>query len=269
MGRNQGPEPLPFTLTFQAFHNPDKIALVDKGRRLTFRQLNLRVNLVASALADQGICRGDRVAVLLHNRAESIEVMFAMGRLKASGSPVGTRLSGPEIAFIVNNSDSLRATVAVSRPFDAEQFLATVAQERTTTSFCVPMQLNRIVNLPDAVKKQYDLSSMRALMTGAAPSHHTTKVKLIELFGPSSLYEFYGATETGINTILRPEDQLRKIGSCGRAVKGNDIRIIAEDAKEVAAGELGELYVKNNMLIRVTIRTRRPRAKVCSTVTSA
>jgi acyl-CoA synthetase (AMP-forming)/AMP-acid ligase II len=159
MGRNQGPEPLPFTLAFQAFHNPDKIPLVDRDRRLTFRQLNLRVNRVANALTQQGICRGDRVAVLLHNRAEWVEVMFAMGKLKASSVPVGYRLKGLDVESIVNNSD------------------------------------------------------MRALMAGAAPCHHTTK--------------------------------------------------------EVAAGELGELYVKNNMLIWVTTRTRRSRGKVCSTITSA
>jgi acyl-CoA synthetase (AMP-forming)/AMP-acid ligase II len=99
-------EPLPFTLEFQAFHNPDKTALVDLDRRFTFARLNQRVNRLANALSGLGLGRGDRVAVLLHNRAEWAEVMFAMGKLKASGVPVGYRLKGPEIEFIMNNSEA-------------------------------------------------------------------------------------------------------------------------------------------------------------------
>ena len=83
------PEPIPFTLEFQAFHNPEKIALVDGDRRVSFRDLNARVNRLANALTGLEIGRGDRVAVLLYNRGEWAEVIFAMGKLKTSGVPVG------------------------------------------------------------------------------------------------------------------------------------------------------------------------------------
>jgi acyl-CoA synthetase (AMP-forming)/AMP-acid ligase II len=62
------------------------------------------------------------------------------------------------------------------------------------------------------------------------------------------LWEFYGATETGINTVLRPEDQLRKPGSCGVAVPGQEIKLVDVDGDEVATGEAGEFMVRNEVL---------------------
>jgi acyl-CoA synthetase (AMP-forming)/AMP-acid ligase II len=62
------------------------------------------------------------------------------------------------------------------------------------------------------------------------------------------LWEFYGATETGINTVLRPEDQLRRPGSCGTAVPGQEIRLAAPDGTEVADGMPGEFMVRNTWL---------------------
>jgi acyl-CoA synthetase (AMP-forming)/AMP-acid ligase II len=62
------------------------------------------------------------------------------------------------------------------------------------------------------------------------------------------LWEFYGATETGINTVLRPEDQLRKPGSCGTVVPGQEVRLVGADGKEVHDGEPGEFMVRNSWL---------------------
>ena len=374
MNDSASSEPLPFTLQFQAHHNPDKIALIDGSLRFTFREFNQRVNRLANSLAEMGISRGNRVAVLLHNRAEWAEVIFALSKLKASAVPIGYRLKAREIEFIMNNSEAkalimgeeflneagpampnfkhvadkdivllgtnvpppfqpyedliarapetepegdpeensssiiytsgttgtpkgayranqprnletlmdiingfgfnmndnnlvacplyhsapsfftafhlvFGCTVVIHNHFDPEKFLESVDREKISTAFVVPTQLNRIANLPDDVKKKYDLSSMRALITGAAPCHHTVKVKIVDIFGPNCLYEFYGSTEAGINTILLPEDQLRKIGSCGRALAGNEIMVVADDGNEVPAGEVGQLYVKNSMLI--------------------
>src|SRR5439155_3319613 len=90
-------------------------------------------------------------------------------------------------------------------------------------------------------------SSLRALILGAAPCPHALKVRAETAFG-RVLWEFYGATETGINTVLRPEDQLRKPGSCGTAVPGQEIRLVGADGAEVADGEPGEFMVRNTWL---------------------
>jgi acyl-CoA synthetase (AMP-forming)/AMP-acid ligase II len=61
-------------------------------------------------------------------------------------------------------------------------------------------------------------------------------------------WELYGATETGFNTVLRPEDQLRKAGSCGTALPGQEIKLVRADGGEAAVGEPGELMVRNSWL---------------------
>jgi acyl-CoA synthetase (AMP-forming)/AMP-acid ligase II len=62
------------------------------------------------------------------------------------------------------------------------------------------------------------------------------------------VWEFYGATETGINTVLRPEDQLRKPGSCGTAVPGQEIRLVRADGTDAEVNEPGEFMVRNTWL---------------------
>jgi acyl-CoA synthetase (AMP-forming)/AMP-acid ligase II len=85
---------------------------------------------------------------------------------------------------------------------------------------------------------------MRAIIMAAAPCPMSVKEAVVEYFGPV-LYEFYGSTELGVNTVLRPEDVLRKPGSCGRAAPGKEIALLDDDGKPVPVGEPGELYIKH------------------------
>ena len=101
----------------------------------------------------------------------------------------------------------------------------------------------------DEVLARYDLSSMKRLIVGAAPFPVELRRRTMELFPNPCLYEFYGATETGVNTIIGPEEHLRKPGSCGRATPGNEIRILDDEGKEVPVGEVGTLYFRNPILI--------------------
>ena len=139
----------------------------------------------------------------------------------------------------------LGATVVVQPKFDAEDALDLIARHRVTTTFMAPTLLQRLVD--SQVRKPRDVASMRALILGAAPCPYPLKVHAEAAFG-QVLWEFYGATETGINTVLRPEDQLRKPGSCGTAVPGQEIRLVGADGKEVPDGEPGEFMVRNTWL---------------------
>jgi acyl-CoA synthetase (AMP-forming)/AMP-acid ligase II len=93
------------------------------------------------------------------------------------------------------------------------------------------------------VQARYDVSSMRALVIAAAPCPMRVKEQALALFGPV-LYEFYGSTELGVNTVLRPEDVLRKPGSCGAAAPGVQLAILDDDGRRVPAGTPGELFVR-------------------------
>jgi acyl-CoA synthetase (AMP-forming)/AMP-acid ligase II len=137
------------------------------------------------------------------------------------------------------------STVVVMPKFDPEAALATIERRRCTSTFMAPTLLKRIVDLPPSVRGRYDVSSMRAIIMAAAPCPMRVKEAVVALFG-TVLYEFYGSTELGINTILRPEDVLRKPGSCGRAPEGVELAIRDDDGRPVAPGQPGELFVRRN-----------------------
>jgi fatty-acyl-CoA synthase len=110
-----------FWLSKRAFLGGDKEALVDGERRLTYRELNQRVNRLAGSLQALGLAHGDRCAILAYNCLEYVEVIFATAKLGVILVPLNWRLSPPELAF--NLSDSGADTLI----FDAE-FARVVAQ---------------------------------------------------------------------------------------------------------------------------------------------
>src|SRR5262249_60241984 len=81
------------------------------------------------------------------------------------------------------------------------------------------------------------------LVGGGGPWRMGVKEGAVAYFGPS-LFEFYGSTELGINTTLRPEAVLRKPGSCGRAAPNIEIALLDDDGRPVPQGEPGEVYVR-------------------------
>jgi acyl-CoA synthetase (AMP-forming)/AMP-acid ligase II len=71
----------------------------------------------------------------------------------------------------------------------------------------------------------------------------------MDFFPGVELYEGYGSTEAGIVTVLKPEDQMRKLGSIGYETLGTDfVKILDQDGNEVGVGEVGELYSRGPML---------------------
>src|SRR5229473_6374693 len=87
-----------------ARRTPDKLAAIDLAseRRLTYAQFDARISRLAAHLRDRlKIACGDRVAVLALNTTDTLEVQFACGRLGAVFLPLNTRLTVPELQFIV------------------------------------------------------------------------------------------------------------------------------------------------------------------------
>jgi fatty-acyl-CoA synthase/long-chain acyl-CoA synthetase len=137
----------------------------------------------------------------------------------------------------------LGGAVVVMKKFDPEHALHLIHTHRVTSTFMAPTLVKRVLDLPEAVRARYDVSSMRSLVVAAAPCPMRVKEEAIRYFGPS-FYEFYGSTELGVNTILAPEDVLRKPGSCGRVAPSVEILLLDEAGQPVPVGTPGELYVK-------------------------
>jgi acyl-CoA synthetase (AMP-forming)/AMP-acid ligase II len=138
-------------------------------------------------------------------------------------------------------------TLVIMPRFDAEQALDLIERHRVSTTFMAPTLLQRIMDAPAEVRSRHDVSSMRALIVGAAPCPHSLKERAQAYFG-EVLWEFYGATETGFNLVLRPEDQLRKPGSAGRPPEDQEIVLLDDDGHPVPDGQPGELWVRNDTL---------------------
>ena len=95
-----------YLLTKRSELHPDKEALVDvqNGQRHTYRQYNLNSNRVANNLKAIGIGKGDRVAILMMNSAEYMELFFAIAKIGAICVPLNWRLVTDELIFILKDS---------------------------------------------------------------------------------------------------------------------------------------------------------------------
>jgi fatty-acyl-CoA synthase len=143
----------------------------------------------------------------------------------------------------------LGATIVVDdrRHFDPEALVRTLAQEKVTFTSLVPTHYIMVLALPEAVKRRYDVSSVGKLMISSAPARRDTKLGILDYFRNGRLYELYGSTEHGWVTLLRPHEQLEKLGSVGREWAGSGaIRLLDPDGNEVPDGEVGELYSRTS-----------------------
>ena len=99
--------------------------------------------------------------------------------------------------------------------FSPEELLKTFSDHKITFTSLVPTHYIMMLALPDEVKLKYDLTSVKKLLISSAPARRDTKLGILEMFKNSKLWEAYGSTEAGIVTILKPHEQLTKLGSCG------------------------------------------------------
>ncbi len=358
----------PHYLDAHAQVRPNKTALICGDRSLTYDQLNARARRVANALSALSIKAGDRVAVMIYNSIEALEISSGLSKISAVGVLLNYRLREHEVAYIINDCQAkamiagaglvevveqaraevkeqvtyiavstetpqgwqqyealladtnedvpeskggvssimsytsgttgkpkgayrpdgveidivmrsvqafelsasdvhllagpyyhsapnffvsinliMGATVVVQPKYDPVEALRLIDRHKITTTFLAPTLLQRLCDVPEDVFSQYDTSSLRTIILGGAPCPYVLKVRAIERFG-EHIWEFYGATETGFVTILRPEDQLRKPGSCGQVGPGQEIRLLDEAGYEVSDNVPGEMYSWNTSL---------------------
>lgn len=364
-------------LNVHAMKHPKKLAVKDwHGKTWTYSELNTRTNKLANGLLDMGLHKGDRVAVLLYNCAEFVEIYCAFAKAGLVVTPVSWRYVGKEIEYVVDDSDAKAMilykdfvdTVSQLRPkfdkidsgnyivvgegtcegyinyedliansldhkpevkvdskdtwaqiytsgttgfpkgvvrshesyaafflinavefgfseedygmiimplfhvnstfygllfpyvgaslfvgrdkgFDPVELLEIVDREKVTFISLIPTHYSLILEIPEEKRRRFDTSSLRKLLCSSAPARSKIKHGVLECFPGIELYEAYGSTEAGLVTILKPEDQLRKIGSMGRECLGVDsIKLLDENGHEVGVGEIGELYSRGPMM---------------------
>ncbi|MCU4182851.1 AMP-binding protein [Acidiferrimicrobium sp. IK] len=140
---------------------------------------------------------------------------------------------------------ALGNTIVVQHKFDPEDWLRLVETYKVTTSFTAPTPIRMICHLPAEVKDRYDRSTIRRMIANAAPWTLALKKLYMADFPPDSLWEVYGSTELGVDTVLGPEDHLRKPGSCGKPAPAVEVKLFDPNGVEVTEPHVtGELYVR-------------------------
>lgn len=134
--------------------------------------------------------------------------------------------------------------VTVTTRFDAENTLALIEQQRIDTVYMVPTMMQRIWNLPEAVRSRYDLSSLRCLWHLAAPCPDWLKQAYLDWLGADVIWELYGGTEGQGSTLISGSEWLAHRGSVGRPVERCEMKIVDEDGNTLAPGQVGEVFMR-------------------------
>ena len=122
--------------------------------------------------------------------------------------------------------------------FDVAEFLTLAQQHRATHAMLVPVQYRRLMEYPQF--DSFDLSSFRMKFSTSAPFADWLKADVLKRW-PGGLVEYFGMTEGGGTFILAAHEHPDKLHTVGRPAPGHDIRLIDEDGREVAVGEIGEV----------------------------
>jgi acyl-CoA synthetase (AMP-forming)/AMP-acid ligase II len=129
----------------------------------------------------------------------------------------------------------------IMRKFDAEAALALIERFRVTHSQWVPTMFVRLLALPEAVRRRYDLSSHRCAIHAAAPCPVPVKRAMIAWWGPI-LREYYGGSEGVGTTAADSETWLKKPGTVGLPLNGVTVHILDEAGRELPPGQVGRIH---------------------------
>jgi long-chain acyl-CoA synthetase len=144
----------------------------------------------------------------------------------------------------LRQSLALADLIALASRFDPEQLLAAIDKFKLTTLVMVPTMFVRLLQLPEAVRRKYDVSSIEVVAHNGAPCPPDVKRAMIDWWGPV-LVETYGGTESGVLTVCTSQDWLEHPGTVGRAAPHVTIKILSEEGRELPAGVVGEIYARS------------------------
>lgn len=133
-------------------------------------------------------------------------------------------------------------TLEILPSFEPERTLRALSQNGATGTFMVPTLFNAIFALEQPLLDRWRSTSLKALMSNAAPLPQKTKEVITEYFGDGLLHELYGSTEGGTVCNLRPADQLRKQQCVGHPFTMNQVKLLDDAGQPTKPGEVGELF---------------------------
>ena len=154
----------------------------------------------------------------------------------------GSPLYHTAVLNFVANSVQLGHTSVVMDKWEPEEMLRLIQAYGVTHSHMVPTQFNRLLALPEQTRENYDVSSLRVVIHGAAPCPNEVKRQMLDWWGPV-ITEYYAGTEGG-GTSISAEEWLQKPGSVGRVWPGSEVRILDDEGNEQPPGKTGGVYMQ-------------------------
>jgi acyl-CoA synthetase (AMP-forming)/AMP-acid ligase II len=148
---------------------------------------------------------------------------------------------------IMNMGLHLGATIVTMPRFDLEQFLGIIQEHRLTFAHLVPPIVLALAKHP--MVDGYDLSSLKTVLSGAAPLGAQLEEAFRERTG-IAVIQGYGMTEASPVTHVRPLDDVAHPGSIGPVLPNTESRVIGPGGEDLPAGSDGEILIRGPQVMR-------------------
>jgi long-chain acyl-CoA synthetase len=137
----------------------------------------------------------------------------------------------------------------VSPKFSASRFWQIISDFQVTSFGSVATMLSMLLSTyPEGVPKDLKTDQLRFAMCGSAPVPAEVLKRFEETFN-CLVIEGYGLSESTCRSTFNPPDKRRRAGSCGLAI-GNEMKVVDEEDREVANGELGEIVMRGENILK-------------------
>jgi acyl-CoA synthetase (AMP-forming)/AMP-acid ligase II len=140
------------------------------------------------------------------------------------------------------------ATHVVLRKFDPPVVWETVAQEQVTHFDAVPTTMRLLLQCPDL--ESYDTSSLRLVSYASEPMPAATITNWLKAFPHVEAVQFYGMIEFLCMTVQKPWEQISRLGTVGKPMLGNDLRVVDDEGRDVPVGAVGEVICRSACAVR-------------------
>ena len=143
----------------------------------------------------------------------------------------------------------LASTIVTTPRFDAEETLALIERERCEVLVAVPVMLQRIMALPESVRRRYDCSSLERVVVSGSPLPADLALRFMDEFG-EVVYNLYGSTEAAFATVAGPVDLRAAPGTAGRPLPGVAVRVVDDEGRDCSRGQIGSIVVGSGTSFR-------------------
>lgn len=192
-------------------------------------------------------------------RARAATVRDALAGAAAAGRTLGLDGVGPHLVtgplyhaapllFAVYDMIA-GAPVVVMPRWDARRALDLIEEHGIRHTHLVPTMFVRMLRLPDVVRADFDPGSLAVVLHGAAPVAADVKRAMIEWWGPV-LVEYWGATESGVATLVGSEEWLSHPGTVGKPTASFEVFAVNDGGQPLPAGEIGTLCLRHKDLAK-------------------